>query len=179
MAVTVIVNHLTVVHKGSGGIATAGAPDVCNTPSPSGPMPMPYPNVAKSADLALGTIRVTADGQPVATKDSCFMISTGDEAGSLGGVVSGVFKGKAKFVNYSMDVKFEGKNVARLSDPMTMNGNQPNTLTPAELQQANLVATLGKETTDLLCIAFCWCNKHGEAGSEAGKGVVRTVGPNA
>jgi hypothetical protein len=30
--------------------------------------------------------------------------------------------GRAKFANYSMDVMFEGRNVARLSDPMLMNG---------------------------------------------------------
>jgi Domain of unknown function (DUF4150) len=174
MTVTVVVNNLTVVHKKSMGMATAAAPDVCNTPSPAGPVPMPYPNLAKSSDLALGTSKVTADGASVAVKDAAFIVSTGDEAGSLGGVVSGVFKGKAKFVNYSMDVKFEGKNVARLSDPMTMNGNQANTLTPAEVQ-ANLVASLGEETLEMLCIAFCWCNKHGGDGAAAGEQIIQQV----
>ena len=37
------------------------------------------------------------------------MMSTGDEAGSAGGVVSSKIKGKAEFVLFSFDVKFEGK----------------------------------------------------------------------
>jgi hypothetical protein len=176
LGVTVIVNNLSVVHKGSSGTAIAAAPDACKTPSPGGPVPLPYPNVAMSSDLAMGTVTVSAEGQPVATKDACFAVSTGDEAGVAGGVVSGVIKGKAKFVNYSMDVKYEGANVARLGDPMTMNGNAPNTSTPAEVQ-ANLVAALGQEVVDMLCQAFCWCNKHGEGGKEAGKKMVRKVPP--
>lgn len=50
------------------------------------------------------------------------MISTGDEGGVAGGgVVSNKIKGKAEFVNFSFDVKFEGKNVARALDPMLHN----------------------------------------------------------
>ena len=176
MGVSVIVNNLTVVHKGSMGTVTAGPPDVCKTPTPSGPVPLPYPNIALSSDLALGTTTVKVEGNPVATKDSIFATSTGDDAGSIGGVVSGVIKGKAKFANYSMDVKYESKNVARLGDPMTMNGNAPNTSTPAEVQ-ANMVAALGQDVFDMLCTAFCWCNKHGEGGADAGKGVVKKVPP--
>jgi hypothetical protein len=81
----------------------------------------------------------------------------------------------AKFTNYSMDVKFEGKNVARLGDPMTMNGNLPNTLTAAEIQ-ANLLSAVGPATMAILCIAFCWCNVHGSKGAPMGKKVVRPKG---
>jgi Domain of unknown function (DUF4150) len=81
----VIVNELTVVHKGSDGVAVASAPDVCKTPTPSGPVPMPYPNIAKSSDLSGGTTSVFVEGNSVAVKDCCFAISTGDEPGSLGG----------------------------------------------------------------------------------------------
>jgi uncharacterized Zn-binding protein involved in type VI secretion len=173
VGVTVIVNKLTVVHQGSGGIATAAAPDVCLTPGPpSGPVPMPYPNIAKSSDLAAGTTTVQADGQPIAIKDSMFSQSTGDEAGVAGGVVSGVIKGIAKFVNYSMDVKIEGGNAARLGDPMTMNGNGPNSATPAVVQP-NLVAMVGPDVADLLCRAFCFCNRPGMGGSDAGGGITR------
>lgn len=48
-------------------------------------------------------------------------MSTGDEAGTLFGVVSNKVKGKAEFVNFSFDVKFEGKNVARAFDLMLHN----------------------------------------------------------
>jgi len=154
MIATTIVNGLTVVHKASDGIATSSGPDVCKTPPQ--PLPVPYVNVALSSDLANGTVTVLVDGQSVAVKDSEFSTSSGDEPGTLGGITSGVNKGKAKFSNYSIDVTFEGRSVARLSDPMTMNGNQANTATVAEVQK-NLHARLG-DRFDLLCKAFCWCD---------------------
>ena len=120
MPVTVGVNKLSVVHASSNGV-TIAFPDVCKTPSPGGPIPIPYPNVAKSSDTAQGTSTVKCDGNPVCVKDSNFMMSTGDEAGSLLGVASNKIKGKAEFVNVSFDVKFEGKGVARALDPMLHN----------------------------------------------------------
>lgn len=120
MPVTVGVNKLSVVHASSNGV-TIAFPDVCKTPSPAGPIPIPYPNVAKSSDTAQGTSTVKCDGNPVCVKDSNFMVSTGDEAGSLLGVASNKIKGKAEFVNVSFDVKFEGKGVARALDPMLHN----------------------------------------------------------
>lgn len=175
MSVTVIVNNLTIVHKGSDGVATAAAPDVCKTPTPGGPVPVPYSNVAFSRDLVDGSVTVSADGESIALKDSAFATSTGDEAGSLGGVLSGVFKGKAKFVTYSMDVKVEGRNAARLTDQMTMNGNAPNTYGP-EMQP--LIQALGGDLVDLLCLAFCWCDQGGKTGADLFKARVVPAGSN-
>jgi len=125
MPVTVGVNFLSVVHKSSNGV-TIAFPDVCKTPTPGGPVPIPYPNIAMASDTAKGAKKVKADGQPVATKDSNFKMSTGDEAGSAGGgVASSKIKGKAEFVNFSFDVKFEGKNAVRAFDLMLH--NQKNT----------------------------------------------------
>ena len=114
------VNNRTVVHATSGGVCM-GMPDVCKTPTPGGPVPIPYPNVAKSQDTAMGSSTVTVDGQPIMLKGSCFSQSTGDEAGSAGGVLSSIIKGKAEFINYSFDVMVEGKNVCRLGDMMLLN----------------------------------------------------------
>jgi hypothetical protein len=115
------VNKMTVVTKSSNG-TTAAFPDVCKTPSPAGPIPIPYPNVARSADTAGGTTTVKVMNDPVCVKDSNFSTSTGDEAGSAGGgVASNKIKGKAEFVNFSFDVKFDGKNVARAMDLMLHN----------------------------------------------------------
>ncbi len=123
MGHTVTINTpMMVVHKDSGGISPV-FPDVCKTPSPGGPVPIPYPNVAKSSDTADGSTTVKIDGNPVMLKSSSFSTSTGDEAGSAGGgVVSNCTKGKAMFINYSFDVKIEGKNVPRSMDPMKQNG---------------------------------------------------------
>jgi Domain of unknown function (DUF4150) len=165
MIPTVLVNALTVVHRYSDGFAVCSAPDWCKTP-PSG-APVPYVNVAYSKDLQNGSATVFANGSPVALKESMFLPSYGDEPGVLGGVISGVNMGKAKFSNYSMDVFIEGRNVARLSDPMTMNGNAPNTFDTAEIQ-GNLESALSKELLELLCKAFCWCDYDANC-AEGGK----------
>jgi hypothetical protein len=75
-----------------------------------------------SSDTAKGSKKVKCDGNPICLEDSNFSMSTGDEAGSAGGgVVSNKIKGKAEFVNFSFDVKVEGKGVARALDLMLHN----------------------------------------------------------
>jgi hypothetical protein len=119
MAVTININDLSLVHKDSGGIATATAPDVCNTP---GAGPIPYPNIARSVDLKNGTRTIKVDGgNPAAIYGSEFYKSTGDEPGTIGGVKSGVNMSRATWITYSFDVKFEGKGACRLTDKMFMN----------------------------------------------------------
>jgi len=139
MPVTVGVNFLSLVHKSSNGV-TIAFPDVCKTPTPAGPVPIPYPNIAMSTDTAKGTKKVKCDGNPTCVKDSNFKMSTGDEAGSAGGVASSKMKGKAEFVLFSFDVKFEGKNVVRAFDIMLHNDkNTP----PFPVLQAPLIALPG------------------------------------
>jgi uncharacterized Zn-binding protein involved in type VI secretion len=121
MPVTVNINGLSVIHQRSGGVATATVPDVCKTPSPAGPIPIPYSNVAQSSDLVDGTSTVTIDGSSAAILGSKFAKSTGDEAGSAGGVVSGVFAMEASFLSFSPTVMIDGKPACRLTDKMLMN----------------------------------------------------------
>jgi hypothetical protein len=110
----------TAVHKGSIGIAKTEL-DVCKTPTPGGPVPIPYPNIALSAQTADGSTTVKFDGESILLKTSNFGLSQGDEAGSIGGVKSNVIKGQADPMNYSFDVKVEGQSVVRRSDPMMQN----------------------------------------------------------
>ena len=140
MGSTVNINMRTAVHAASNGIFTA-FPDVCKTPAPPAPpIPIPYPNIAQSSDTAKGTKKVKIDKKSVNIEKSNFSTSTGDEAGSAGGgVVSSKNKGKAEWVMVSMDVKFEGKGVARLLDLMLGNkGGSPNT-PPFPLLQPPLI----------------------------------------
>ena len=151
MPVTVAVNFMSVVHKDSGGI-TIAFPDVCKTPTPAGPVPIPYPNIAMSSDTAQGSTTVKMDGNPIMIKSSNFKTSTGDEAGSVGGVVSNTVKGKAEFVNYSFDVKVDGENVPRLLDPMIHNKlSSPNTPPFPELQAPVIVVVLDEQVQDAEC----------------------------
>ena len=139
MPATVVVNGRTVVHQGSSGVANA-FPDVCKTPTPAGPVPIPYPNIAMSSDTAQGSKTVKMDGNPIMLKGSNFSTSTGDEAGSAGGVASNCTKGKAEFILYSFDVTVDGENVPRLGDLMVQNkGSSPNTPPFPEMQPTLVV----------------------------------------
>lgn len=129
MGLTVTANMMTISHKGSNGVSIA-FPDVCKTPTPAGPIPIPYPNVAMSSDTAKGSSTVKMDKKPVMLKGSNMKMSTGDEAGAAQGVVSS----KIKFVNYSFDVKADGKNVCRLLDPAQQNMGSANAFGPAHIQ---------------------------------------------
>lgn len=139
MPVTVGVNSLSVVHAASMGV-TIAFPDVCKTPTPGGPVPIPYPNVAMSSDSDQTSKKVKCDGNPICLASSNLRMSTGDEAGSAGGgVASSKIKGKAEFVLYSFDVKVEGKGVPRAFDILLHNDkNTP----PAPLIQPPIIVVI-------------------------------------
>jgi uncharacterized Zn-binding protein involved in type VI secretion len=120
MPSTVFANLMGLSHGGSGAKSIV-FPDVCKTPTPAGPIPIPYPNMAESSNIAQGSSTVKIEGQPAAVKGCNYSTSTGDEAGSVGGVMSSKIKGKAEFILYSFDVKIEGKNACRMGDMMTHN----------------------------------------------------------
>ncbi len=148
MGVTVGVNNLSVVHKSSSGVSIA-FPDVCKTQCGPPVIPIPYPNIAKSSDTAKGTKKVKCDGESVCVKDSNFSTSVGDEPGALKGVASSKTKGKAEFVLYSMDVKFEGKNVPRAFDIMLH--NDKNTPPFPVLQAPIIVIAQEEKPVCLIC----------------------------
>ncbi len=121
MGQTTFVNSRGIAHKGSGGMSMA-FPDVCKTPAPpAGPIPIPYPNIAQASDTSDGPTKVKTDGEMPMVKGAKYSKSSGDEAGSAGGVMSSVNMKEAEFMMYSFDVKFEGKNVCRMGDPLFHN----------------------------------------------------------
>lgn len=124
MPVTIKVNGTvnSLVHKGSNHFSAATVPDVCKTPSPGGPIPVPYPNISQSITLSKGTASVKADGgMMIANKGSEFSMSNGDNAGVAGGVKSSTFMKESTWILYSFDVKLDGKNACRLSDKKFQN----------------------------------------------------------
>ena len=148
MPVSIKVNGVanSLVHKGSNGVSVATIPDVCKTPSPGGPVPIPYPNISQAATLAKGTTTVKADGgMMIAVKGSEFSLSNGDNAGVAGGVKSSTFMKESTWILYSFDVKMDGKNACRLTDKKFQNHEntadlagvlqRPLTLLEADLQQ--------------------------------------------
>lgn len=135
MTATVAADARTLVHAASNGL-TIAFPDPCKTPAALG-APLPYPNLARSADAAKTAKRTTADGKPVCTKGSELSTSTGDEPGSGGGVVSGTIRGRAHPVSASGDVRVEGAGALRAFDLLLHNNrNTP----PFPILQPPLIA---------------------------------------
>lgn len=135
------VNSLGLTYKGTVGISTATIPDVCKTPTPGGPIPLPYPNIAQQSSLTGGTTTVFAKGKMIAIKGSQYGSSNGDEPGTAGGVKSGVNMKATDWITYSFDVKMDGQNACRHTDKkfhnnqntVDLGGNiDPRTSTDAE-----------------------------------------------
>jgi len=120
MGQTTFSNTRGIVHKGSGGSSTV-FPDVCKTQCGPPIIPIPYPNTGKAADTSKGPKSVKTDGKMPMVKGAQYSTSTGDEAGVHKGIISGKTKGVCEYLMYSFDVKFEGKNVCRLGDPLWQN----------------------------------------------------------
>lgn len=121
MGQTTFANSRGIAHKGSGGLSPV-FPDVCKTPTPGGPVPIPYPNIGKSSDTDKGPKKVTTDGKMPMVKGAVYTMTMGDEAGSAGGgVISGKQKAEAEYMLYSFDVKMEGKNTCRMGDMLFHN----------------------------------------------------------
>ena len=108
-----------------GGLCFA-FPDTCKTPTPGGPVPIPYPNLSQPT-LAVNTaLKVFIMCMPVVSLKSQIPISSGDEAGSLGGVASGVFIGPTTFSKGSSKVLVEGMPCVHLTSMTKQNGMSPN-----------------------------------------------------
>jgi len=120
MGQTTFSNGRGIAHKGSGGKSTV-FPDVCLTPIGKAVVPIPYANTGVSADTVKGPKSVKTDGVMPMVKSALYSKSTGDEPGTRKGVASGTIKDVCEFMMYSFDVKFEGRNVCRLGDPLWHN----------------------------------------------------------
>src|SRR5262245_4584563 len=104
--------------------AAYALPDVCKTPSGPGAVPIPYPNVAQLSQATSITneggkeMLVGPGSDYVLLLDAQVTSSSGDEAGSLGGVKSGGVKGKCHIVQASQRVVYgqQEKGIVRFLD---------------------------------------------------------------
>ena len=137
MSHNVFSNTSQVAGKAGSNKSIARFPDVCMSPPspPAGPIPIPYPDTSMSSDLKKGSKTVKLGGKPacLAQQSHYKPSALGNEAAtkSFGAsVVTHVITGKTVFQSWSMDVKFEGKNVCRHIDLTTSNHNCPPPATP-------------------------------------------------
>ncbi|MBQ2516834.1 MAG: DUF4150 domain-containing protein [Desulfovibrio sp.] len=105
------------------GTFTAIVPDTCNTPSPTGVTPIPYPNIAQATttDPSSACTKIMVSGGLALNLGSKTLLSNGDEAGTAGGVASDRFIGECAFTQGSMKVQLQGKAAIRMGDPTTHN----------------------------------------------------------
>lgn len=121
-------------------------PDVCKTPTPGGPVPIPYPNIAmlqqaKSPTLSQSVKIVGFNAATVATE---IAMSSGDEAGSIGGVVSNTVKGPCKFKMGSNTVKIEGQGAVYLGSLIGHNNaSNPNVPPGTQISPSQSTVTVG------------------------------------
>ena len=101
-------------------------PDVCQVPSPAGPVPTPFPNMAMPPLGNPLVQKVFINGGQALNMDSKIEMSSGDEAGVNGGVTSGQFVGKAQFLKGSEKVFIGGSPAVHLSSQTGQNGSSSN-----------------------------------------------------
>ena len=102
-------------------------PDVCKTPAPPAPFaPIPYPNIAMCNQSKKTSTKVKFAGKEVMNMGSQVSRSSGDEAGTLKGLVSATNMDKVAPKGGSANVKVQGKKVVRLTSPTSHNGSNSN-----------------------------------------------------
>ncbi len=123
--------------KNGGQCATTGPLDVCKVPAPPAPfVPTPFPNIGMVTQANGGSCSSKVkfvNGKACTTKTELTM-STGDEAGTLGGMISARFKGPVQYKMGSFNVKIEGEKAVHLTSMTGHNGTNANV--PAGAQVA-------------------------------------------
>ena len=168
MANQVFANNREISCKSASGKSIAAFPDVCFTPPQAPPtppgVPIPYPNTGMAKDTTNGTRTVKITGKEVMLKDqSYYKTSYGDEAGCAPkkGVITSKNKGKVYFTSWSMNVKFEGKNVVRHMDLTTHNHASKPGNTPPWIHTDEMATTVIKECEKEVAKAKEKCEDRG------------------
>lgn len=121
------------------GGMSLGFPDVCLTPipSPAGPIPtpLPYPNIAMGMMGIPAVYVVLFGGAPAENLLTMSPMSSGNEAGVMGGVASGVFIGPDHYIMGSFKVLVGGMFATRMTSMTIQNStNCPGiSLVPAQV----------------------------------------------
>lgn len=122
--------------KPGGAHMTMGPLDACKTPSPAGPVPIPYANLvdglaANNDPAAKATQKVIIDesaakGFKAKSATAVAIKSNGDEAGTVKGLVSHKNMSPANYKMGSPKVKAEGKGATLNLKPTAHNGASAN-----------------------------------------------------
>jgi uncharacterized protein DUF4150 len=124
----------------SGGGNCMAMPDVCKTPMPPpvGQAPIPYPNTAMLNQATKTSMKVKFVSKEVVTLKSEIPKSMGDEAGTLGGMISGRNMDKVTFKKGSSMVKIEGQPCIHLTSMSAHNGMNANAPAGAQIAPSQI-----------------------------------------
>lgn len=104
-----------------GGLDT-GLPDVCNTPTPAGPVPVPYPNVAAGPMSVPAAYNVLFSCAPAHNLGSTVPLTNGDNAGVNMGVASGMVMGPSRHLTGAFTCLVGGMPASRMTSVSLQNG---------------------------------------------------------
>ena len=103
-----------------GGLDT-GFPDVCLTPSPAGPVPVPYPNIAAGPMAVNAAYTVLMTGAPAHNLGTQIPMTNGDNAGVATGVASGTVMGPSRHLTAAFTVLVNGMPLTRMTSVALQN----------------------------------------------------------
>ncbi|MCB9595841.1 MAG: DUF4150 domain-containing protein [Sandaracinaceae bacterium] len=92
-----------------------GFPDVCLTPTPAGPVPIPYPNIAMGPTAIPGQVKVFNFFTPAHNMATTIPMTNGDNAGVATGVASGMVMGPSRAVTAAFTVLVGGTPATRMT----------------------------------------------------------------
>jgi len=96
-------------------------PDVCLTPSPAGPVPIPYPNVAMGPTAIPNVPTILFVGAPAHNMGTTIPMTNGDNAGVATGVASGMVMGPSRHLTGAFTVLLKGLPATRMTSVSLQN----------------------------------------------------------
>lgn len=109
-----------------GGGQCFAMPNVCLTPAAPSPIPIPYPSIGMGTDAKKTSGKVKMVSKETITKKSEISRSSGDEAGTNKGVMSGTNMDKVMWKMGTSKVKIEGQEIIRMTSMTGQNGMSAN-----------------------------------------------------
>jgi hypothetical protein len=96
-------------------------PDVCLTPSPVGPVPIPYPNIAMGPMAVPNVPNILFAATPAHNLGTTIPMTNGDNAGLATGVASGTVMGPSRHLTGAFSVLIKGMPASRMTSMSLQN----------------------------------------------------------
>lgn len=98
-----------------------GFPDVCLTPSPAGPVPIPYPNIAMGPMGVPAAYNILYMCAPAHNMSTTVPLTNGDNAGVATGVASGMVMGPSRHLTGAFTVLLNYMPATRMTSMALQN----------------------------------------------------------